>query len=76
MESLLNVDSRCFLHLLFGFLKDIIQYLHFPEDELWVKTHTELMIIKEFFDAWRSLEASYTAQKMEFSIKDFFSKCD
>ena len=25
---------------------------------------------------WDNLVATYTAQKMEFSIKDFFSKCD
>ena len=36
----------------------------------------KITIVTEWFRGYRMMYTNYTAQKMKFSIKDFFSICD
>ena len=45
--------------------------MHFPEEGVITPTR-----LKDMKNKKKSEQNSYTAQKMEFSIKEFFSKCD
>ena len=47
-------------------INSVIFNTNFGRNELWLKGHEDNSF----------LQVSVTAQKMKFSIKDFFSKCD
>ena len=63
-------------------LKSFLKYDKYPIVtaiiNLNIKSHFEFFLsaLTRFFKKLRNLILSNTAQKMKFSIKDFFSKCD